>query len=157
MALATLNYLSACVRNSFPMNTVSDDLGLNHFSACIKVKSTNHIGFVTARYHCCALSWCRHPSCVLHILDTDSETLSLLHPLYVSLQSSDQFFNQSIFWKIFSRRSSELFLTIPITRLGVLVDDSWFWTLILNPCSDKLRFGVFMYKFACIRAHLEVR
>ena len=71
------------------MDTVSDNLRLNYFSARIEIEPTDHIKFVTARCHCGTFSWCWHPSLVHHVPDVNSVTFSFLHSLNVGLQTAN--------------------------------------------------------------------
>ena len=156
MALTAHNLFTAGVGDSFPVDAVSDDLGLHNFSTCIIIQPTNHVKFITDVRHRSAFSRCGLPSVVKHVPNIDSVTLSLLHPLNVGLQSTNQLLNQSIPRNVFSRRCSELILAVSIARLGVLIDDSWLGPRMLNPRSDELRFRILGEEFTCIRTHREI-
>ena len=157
VALTALDCFSARVGDSFPVNAVSDDLGLDYFLAGIIVQASDHEKFVTASCHCSAFSRCRHPSLVYHILNVDSVTLTLLHPLDVSLKSTDKLVNQSIPGDVLGRRRCEFVFAIFVIRSGVFDDEPRPGPHVLNSSSNELRVWILTEEFACIGTDHEVR
>jgi len=142
VTLTTLDHLGAGVGDALPVDAVSDDLSSNDLLAGVEIQATNHVELVTDGRHGRTLPWRWHPSRVLDVLDIDSVALSLLHPLNVGLQASNQLVDESVPWDVLSRRSCEFFLVIIVVG-GVIFDHKpWLRSVILDSSGDELGLGV---------------
>ena len=115
MTLATLDHLGAAVGDAFPNYIVSIDLGTHNLLAYVIIQPTDQVHVVTDRGQSGALSRRRHPLRIEGQLHLHPETLALLHPLDVRLQSADQLIDQLVMWDVLRRIDMKLLVFLFVT------------------------------------------
>ena len=108
MALSTHDGLCAVVRDSFPVNRISNYLGANDLTTRIVVQASHQVHCDADRGQSSALTRGGLPLALEWNLDLEAEVLSLLHPLDEVLKSTDKFVDEFVLWDIVGRVNSEL-------------------------------------------------
>ena len=138
VTLASLHSFRASVRDPFPDNLSSIDLGTQNFFACVKVEASDQIHIIAHGSEGGALSGSWLPFWFEGHSDRYSEVLTFLHPLNVRLQTTNEFFNQLVSRDVFRWCCLELLVIIFITRFCVFVDYARLGSWVLNPLNHDL-------------------